>query len=218
MISDLVFTWTGVLALLLAGAWYLSYSAARLDRLHAKVEGALHALDSALVRRAEASLEVATSGVLDPASALLLVDAAAQSLEGVTVAADEMLDTLAGGAASPGGRGSPDVVDLLAGRRFGPREQVETQLTQTLATVLRPEVVTHLRHPDDSVAGQLLDRVAATGTRVQLARRFHNDAVAEVRRVRRKRVVRWFRLAGRAWLPEPVDFADALPAALAPRQ
>ena len=61
-------------------AWYLSYSAARLDRLHGRVEGTLAVLDAALVRRAEAALELANSGVLDPASALLLADASAQSL------------------------------------------------------------------------------------------------------------------------------------------
>ena len=32
---------TAVVIVLLAVAWYLSYSASRLDRLHAKVEGAM---------------------------------------------------------------------------------------------------------------------------------------------------------------------------------
>src|SRR5699024_1706206 len=73
----------GVSVLLLL-AWYLSYSAARLDRLHAKVEGALSALDAHLVRRAEAALELANSGALDPASAFLIVRAATGSLERVT--------------------------------------------------------------------------------------------------------------------------------------
>jgi len=62
-------------------AWYLSYGAARLDRLHARVEGALSALDAQLVRRAEATLELANSGSLDPASALILAGAASDSLE-----------------------------------------------------------------------------------------------------------------------------------------
>ena len=61
---------TFVVIVLLVAAWYLSYSAARLDRLHAKVEGAMSALDAQLIRRAEAALELANSGVLDPASAL----------------------------------------------------------------------------------------------------------------------------------------------------
>lgn len=67
--------WT-VVALLLAGAlaiaWYLSYTAARLDRLHARVEGSLAALDAQLVRRAEVALELANGADLDAASAFLL--------------------------------------------------------------------------------------------------------------------------------------------------
>ena len=55
----------------------------------------------------------------------------------------------------------------------------------------------------------------ATGLRVQLARRFHNEAVTDVRRVRRKATVRWFRLAGYAELPKTVEFDDAMPT---PRQ
>ena len=51
--------------------------------------------------------------------------------------------------------------------------------------------------------------------RVQLARRFHNDAVTDVRRVRRKTVVRLFRLAGHADLPATVEFDDELPPASA---
>ena len=48
-----VVAWVAVVVcLLLVIAWYLSYSAARLDRLHAKVEGALSALDAHVVRRA----------------------------------------------------------------------------------------------------------------------------------------------------------------------
>ena len=60
---------TFVIIVLIGVAWYLSYSAARLDRLHAKVEGAMSVLDAQLVRRAEAALELANSGVLDPATA-----------------------------------------------------------------------------------------------------------------------------------------------------
>ena len=47
----------------------------------------------------------------------------------------------------------------------------------------------------------LLHGSRRAGVRVQLARRFHNDAVTDVRRVRRKWVVRLFRLAGHADLP-----------------
>jgi hypothetical protein len=68
----------GVVALVAVGLllWYLSFTAARLDRLHARVEGARAALDAQLVRRGSVALELASSGLLDPASSILLADAA----------------------------------------------------------------------------------------------------------------------------------------------
>jgi hypothetical protein len=179
---------------LVAAAWYLSYSAARLDRLHAKVEGAMSALDAQLIRRAEASLELANAGVLDPASALLIADAATESLERTT----EL----------------PVDLDLLDGQHFGGREDVEGDLTAALRAALPDIVVAGLRSRDDPLIDDSLDRIAASGMRVRMARRFHNDAVREVRRVRRKRVVRWFRLAGYAALPDRVEFDDEVPTAL----
>ncbi|MFI5074704.1 MAG: hypothetical protein ACHP7G_06795 [Actinomycetales bacterium] len=71
---------TIVVVLVLILGWYLSYSAARLDRLHARVESTSAALDAQLVRRAEATLEVANAGHLDAASGLILASAAAESL------------------------------------------------------------------------------------------------------------------------------------------
>jgi hypothetical protein len=62
-------------------AWYLTFSATRLDRLHARIEGARSALDAQLVRRASVSLQIAVSGRVDPASGLLLADAAHQARE-----------------------------------------------------------------------------------------------------------------------------------------
>ena len=69
-----------ILALLVLG-WYLTFSATRLDRLHARLEGARNALDAQLVRRASVSLQIAVSGRLDPASGLLLADAAHEARE-----------------------------------------------------------------------------------------------------------------------------------------
>ncbi len=72
-------TWTilvlVILALVLWG-FYVSWRASRLDRLHNRVEAAHTALDLALVRRSSAATELATSGLLDPATSLLLADAA----------------------------------------------------------------------------------------------------------------------------------------------
>ena len=71
---------TIVVVIVLILGWYLSYSAARLDRLHARVESTSAALDAQLVRRAEATLEMANAGHLDAASGLILASAAAESL------------------------------------------------------------------------------------------------------------------------------------------
>ncbi|MGG5258755.1 hypothetical protein [Phycicoccus avicenniae] len=192
---DVLQVTTFVVILLIGVAWYLSYAAARLDRLHAKVEGAMSALDAQLVRRAEATLELANSGALDPATALLLADAATDSVERTT---EHPLDE-----------------DLLDGQHFGGREEVETTLTEVLTVTLTDDVVGGLRAEDDELVREALERISASALRVRMARRFHNDAVREVRRVRHKRVVRWFRLAGRATLPERVEFDDDLPPALA---
>ncbi|MFI6155397.1 hypothetical protein ACIBCA_22245 [Kitasatospora sp. NPDC051170] len=55
---------------------YLSWTAGRLDRLHARIDAARAALDAQLVRRASVAMELATSSLLDPAASLLLLDAA----------------------------------------------------------------------------------------------------------------------------------------------
>ena len=54
---------------------YISWRAGRLDRLHNRVETARTALDLAMVRRSSAAYELASSGLLDPATSLLLADA-----------------------------------------------------------------------------------------------------------------------------------------------
>ena len=71
-------TWTIVVLTVLAlvlWSFYVSWRASRLDRLHNRVEAARTALDLALVRRASAASELASSGLLDPATSLLLADA-----------------------------------------------------------------------------------------------------------------------------------------------
>ena len=60
---------------------YISWRAGRLDRLHNRAETARTALDLALVRRSSAAYELATSGLLDPATSLLLADAVSRSKE-----------------------------------------------------------------------------------------------------------------------------------------
>jgi hypothetical protein len=64
-----------VAAVAIAGM-YVSWRASRLDRLHNRLEAARAALDAALVRRSSVALELASSGLLDPATSLLLAGAA----------------------------------------------------------------------------------------------------------------------------------------------
>ena len=82
--------WVWVVAavvVLLALAVWLSWTAQRLDRMHHRLEVARGSLATQLLRRSGAALELATSGALDPARSLLLVDAAHAAR---AVAPDEM--------------------------------------------------------------------------------------------------------------------------------
>lgn len=72
MTSTLI--WIAV-ALLAIGV-YLSWTAGRLDRLHARIDAARAALDAQLLRRASVAQELATAGVLDPAASIVLYEAA----------------------------------------------------------------------------------------------------------------------------------------------
>lgn len=64
------------LAIVIPFAIYLSSTAGRLDRLHHRVDMAYSSLDLQLVRRSLAAYELAESGLIDPASSLVLADAA----------------------------------------------------------------------------------------------------------------------------------------------
>ncbi len=167
------------LLLLVALGWYLSWTATRLDRLHNRVEGTRAALDAQLVRRASVALEVATSGLVDPATGVLVATAAHAARE------------------SDGDA----------------RELAESDLTAALRVAFADaDTVAELQgHP---VGQLLLDELATAGSRVQLARRFHNDAVRSALVVRRKRLVRSLRLAGHAPLPLTFEMDDDLPVTL----
>ncbi|HEU5108706.1 MAG TPA: hypothetical protein VFT95_09135 [Micromonosporaceae bacterium] len=184
--------WLLTIGFVVLVAWYLTFSATRLDRLHARVEGARSALDAQLVRRASVTLQLAASGRLDPATSLLLADAAHEAREA---------DTEGSAADGAGGEGVT-------------REQAESDLTGALrAAFADPELVEDLRA--DPVGRDLLRELAAAGLRVQLARRFHNDVVRSARVVRRKRVVRYLRLAGHAPWPQTFEMSDTPPVTLA---
>jgi len=62
-------------------AWYLSFLATRLNRLHHRVETSWANLDGLLQRRAAVAIEIARSEISDPAASMLLTFAAHQARE-----------------------------------------------------------------------------------------------------------------------------------------
>ena len=181
-----------VVLLLLVLGWYLSYLAGRLDRLHHRVESSRAALEARLARRAAVAREVGR--LLGPPAGADLIAAAGRTLSTATPA-----------------RGS-DVRGVLI-LELPVSESAENDLTRALHRAFDdPAIAAGLR--TDPAAAGLLDELVSAGDRVQLARRFHNDAVAHAQRMRRKRVVRWAQLAGRAEMPQMVEIDDSHPIGL----
>ena len=178
-------------ALCLAG-WAASALAVRVDRLHRQVLGSRATLETQLVHRAQAAVELAASSRLDPASALLVSRAAHEALEAEGPLVDDRLDS-----ASP--RQGPDD----AGRS---RAAIESDLTRVLRTVLTARTRAELSA--DPLSGAALARLDKTAHRMVLARRFHNIHVAETRRLRATWPVRILHLAGRAPQPATFDMDD----------
>jgi len=181
-----------VVLLLLVLGWYLSYLAGRLDRLHHRVESSRAALEARLARRAAVAREVGR--LLGPPAGADLIAAAGRTLSTATPA-----------------RGS-DVRGVLI-LELPVSESAENDLTRALHRAFDDPAIAAGLRTDPAAAGLLDERVSA-GDRVQLARRFHNDAVAHAQRMRRKRVVRWAQLAGRAEMPQMVEIDDSHPIGL----
>lgn len=176
-----------VSALLLLVGWVIWVAANRLDRLHRKVASSWSALDDQLVRRASVAAELAAGGLLDPVSSVLVGEAAFAALDA---------------------RGEPQTA------RGVERDRTESELSRTVRAALADddEVAELSAIP---VGGELVDALAAAWYRVQLARRFHNEAVAQTQRVRRKWLVRALRLHGHAPMPQTVEIDDEWPVGLA---
>jgi cell division protein FtsB len=79
---------------LLILAWYLSFLAGRLDRLHHRVETSWEHLDALLQRRAAIALEISHLESLDPATGMLLTAAAYQAREANIIERNEAEQSL----------------------------------------------------------------------------------------------------------------------------
>ena len=90
------------------------------------------------------------------------------------------------------------------------REIAESDLSRILSLAFQdPEDVIEIQK--DSEGAIFLAELAATCRRVELSRRFLNDAVRACRQVRSQRMARWFHLAGHTSWPQTVEMDDTLP-------
>ncbi|WP_456844987.1 hypothetical protein [Cellulomonas sp. P5_C6] len=196
--SEITVYVTIVLALVL---WWVWVAASRLDRLHRKVNSSRAVLDAQLVRRATVAAELATSGLLDPVSSVLVGEAAWAALSTGTSELPADLRALVGPDDVPPGGAALLAVD---------RGRIESELSATLREALDDaDEVAALR--SDPAGDELVDLLASSWYRVQLARRFHNEAVVQTRRARRGPLVRLLRLAGHAPEPQSLELDDAWP-------
>ena len=195
----------GTLAAVLS--WSIWVAASRLDRLHRKVQALRAVVDTQLVRRASAAAELAASGLLDPASAVLVGESAWVVLAAGGLDDDELARILPDVAET-----SPDSSSTQP-QTVVDRGLAESELSATLRAALDDqEEVDALR--EEPVGRELLGALAASWYRVQLARRFHNEAVAQAQRMRRTFLARALRLAGHAPVPQTVELDDGWPDAL----
>ncbi len=163
---------------------YLSMTAGRIDHLHRRIDTSVLALDSHLMRRSAISTEIATSALLDPASSMLLADAAHRARTSADGGVDE-------------------------------RARAESALSGVLCVVLTTEDAAFVAAEPEGLA--MLAELQAACRRVELSRRFLNDAVRACRQLRGQRMARAFRLAGHTPWPETWEMDDSMPEGLVGR-
>ena len=178
-----------LLALVLVVGSLALLRANRLDRLHARADGAAAALCSALDRRAEVATAVADALDAAPPAVRTPALAPAGTARAVAGASPAPASTLAQRLRTAAGNG----------RLAGPdeREPAENELTALLAAV-------------DPVAlpAQLAADLTDAQDRVVIARRVHNDAVRDALAVRATRLVRWLALVGAVPAPRYFEITE----------
>jgi hypothetical protein len=200
-------TWTiivlAVLALVLWG-FYVSWRASRLDRLHNRTEATRTALDLALVRRASAAAELASSGQLDPASSLLLADAVRRARQ-----ADPAERDLAESDLTRALRATLGTPEFRAELRAAD-DQTAGPAANTVPPNTVPASVAPADVGDPDGATELLDEVEKAANQVFIARKFYNDVAGRTLDARRRPLARVLRLSGSARQPEFFEMDDAL--------
>ena len=195
-------TWTiivlAVLAVVLWSFW-VSWRASRLDRLHNRVEAARAALDLALVRRASAAADLASSGQLDPATSLLL----AAAVQGARQAAPAGRD-LAESDLTRALRATLGAVGLRTGLTAAGPGDIASALELGRLDDGDPAAI------DPEGAAELIEAVEKASQQVFIARKFYNDLAGRTIDARRRPLARTLHLSGRARPPEFFDMDDTL--------
>jgi len=193
-----------LVGLAVAIGWALYARAVRVDRLHRQVLGSRATLEAQLVHRAEAAADLATTRALDPASSLLLSQAAREALDAEGPIVDDGLDT------SPRLDVEHGPSDGVASEGSVPptrsRALIESDLSRVLRTVISEPARRDLT--EDPLSVPALSRLDRACSRLVLARRFHNTHVSEAQALRGQLLVRVFHLAGRAPMPQTFDADD----------
>lgn len=93
------------------------------------------------------------------------------------------------------------------------RIAAESALSEVLMQALDDVYEVNLLR-EDPLAADLLDELSASIRRVELCRRFLNDAVLACGQIHEHRLVRWFRLAGHTPVPTTWEMDDRPPQGL----
>ena len=166
--------------------------ARRLDRLHQRILASRDSLSRLLLRRASEADLLSRSAGLESSG---LADAARAYIQ------------------DGGDQLTTDGLDRrTAAQRQGDRVEVAARLERAsaLSRAIRETLTLEerARIASDSQAAARLEALDATCYRIELTRNVHNVDVAGVRALRSARMVKLLRLAGRAPIPEPIDFDD----------
>lgn len=196
-------TWAVVVAavVVLAASAVLVSLATRTDRLHNEVLRSRATLERLLHARATTAMEIANSGRLDPASAVILADIATRALEDPNALVPDGLDP------------NWEAVPALGAVETRDRALVESELSRVLR-VLVPQL--RRENAGDAELQGLVNRLVTQWYRTTIARSLHNTRVVQGRELRLRWAVRALRLAGRAPMPVTFDMDDALPDGEAP--
>ncbi|MGM0385147.1 MAG: hypothetical protein ACQERF_04080 [Actinomycetota bacterium] len=191
-------TWVavGIGVVLIAAFAALVSLATRTDRLHNEVLRSRAALERLLHARATTALAIASTGRLDPASAVILADIASRALQDPRALVPDGLDP------------NWEAIPTLGAVETRDRALVESELSRVLR-VLVPQV--RRENADDSEMQDLVTALNSQWYRATIARSLHNTRVVQSRQLRLRWAVRTFRLAGRAPLPVTFDMDDSMP-------